>query len=216
MQQSAAAIRRLIAVAQKTPCAEVRAEAMKVLWDWCGAPLVGSMAKTSYELDSDFSYRGYSPAERQRNMMGNAFFVFYNCVMTFDEGMGVPFAAYAAQKGNWRVADEKRVNSKRAKYEVITDFSKLDAESKLVRRATVSKEDFEKEIMDKDMVRSIRKSLGQDARLGKYFDACQELCEDDLEYSDAEVARRMGCTRANVGLCRKALAKKVKDSGLFA
>ena len=209
MQHNAADIRRLIAVAQKTSSAEVRADAMSVLWDMCGAPLVGSMAKKSYEVDSDFSYRGCTPVERQRKMMGAAFFVFYNCVMTFDEGMGVPFAAYAAQKGNWHVADEKRANSKRAKYEVATDvLPEVEADNTTAENVNG--------IFAKDTVKAIRRTLGQGSRLGRYFDACLELCEDDQEYSDAEIARRMGCTRANVGLCRKEFVKTVKDSGLYA
>ena len=208
MQHNAADIRRLIAVAQNTSCAEDREDALKVLWDMCGAPLVGSMAKKSYMVDSDFGYRGYSPAERRRNMMGDAYVVFYDCVMSFDTKMGVPFAAYAAQKGNWRVADEKRENSRRSKVEVVTD---LPPESE-----TAYKPEFVNDIYDTDTVRAIRMTLEQDAKLCRYFNTCMELCDADLDYSDAEVARRMGCTRANVGLYRKAFVKKVKNCRLFA
>lgn len=207
MQHNTVDICRLISVAQKTSCARFRASVMKVLWDICGAPLVGSMAKTSYELDSDFSYRGCSPAERQRKMMGEAYFVFCDCVMTFDAEMGVPFAAYVAQKGNWHVADEKRENSRRSKVEVITD---VPAES-----GAVCKPEFVKDIYHKDKAQAIRMALVQEAKLGRYFDVCLKLCESDQDYSDAEIARRMGCTRANVGVYRKAFVKKIKDLGLL-
>ena len=36
-----------------------------------------------------------------------------------------------------------------------------------------------------------------------------------MEYSDAEVARRMGYTRANVGPLRKAMASTLKEHHLY-
>ena len=216
---------RLIAVAQTAVRAEEREQAVFDLWKIHGDRLAGTMAKTSYRISSDFSYNGYSPKERQRNLAGDAFMVLHNAIMTFDLDAGVPFAAYIAKKGNWHIMEEKRKNSIRAKYEKLVDFSlesisssekpDEDGDLKLLRKATSCKPDFVENIHNDDRIRKIYQATEQAPKLRKYFDTCVELVEDGYEYSDAEVARRMGCTRANVGLYKKSLNRLAREKGLL-
>ena len=216
---------RLIAVAQTAVRAEERDQAMFDLWKIHGDRLTGTMAKTSYRIGSDFSYNGYSPKERQRNLAGDAFMVLHGAVMDFDLDAGVPFAAYIAKKGNWHVQGEKRSNSIRAKYERPVDFSLEilssseepgeDRDLRLLRKATACRPDFVENIHNDDRIRKIYQATEQNPKLHKYFVTCVELVKDGYEYSDAEVARRMGCSRANVGLYKKALKRLAGEKGLL-
>ena len=216
---------RLIAVAQTTTDAEKRNHAMHELWEIHGERLVGIMAKKSYQIDSDFGYRGCSFKERQNNLMGEAYLVLHDAAMTFDLGKGVPFAAYIAQKGNWHVADEKRENSKHGEWEKCVDFA---AESisvgdslgekkdiQMFRKAAACSADFDEEIYLKNAMHCIYRATEQNSRLHKYFGVCLELLERGFDYSDAEIARRLGCTRANVGVYKKALIRMMKEDWRF-
>ena len=216
---------RLIAVAQTAARAEEREQAIFDLWQIHGDRLAGIMAKTSYHISSDFSCNGYSPKERQRNLAGDAFTVLHDAILAFDLDAGVPFAAYIAQKGNWRIMEEKRQNSIRSKYEKLVDFSleSLSASEKpgedrdlrLLRKAISCKPDFEEEILNDDRIQRIYRATKQNPKLHKYFDTSIKLTKEGYEYSDAEVARRLGCTRANVGLYKKSLNRLVKEKGLL-
>lgn len=216
---------RLIAVAQTASNADDREQAMLDLWEIHGARLVGIMAKTSYRLDSDFSYRGCTLKERQANLAGDAFFVFHKVVQEFDLNAGVPFEAYIAMKGNWRVSTEKRENSKRGKHEVCYDFERIpsngrtpeeDEDYKTIRRALACNGGFEKTCMDKDALDAVYRVTDSVPRLHKYVGVCRELCREDFDYSDAEVARRLGCTRANVGLYKKELVRMMEEDRRLA
>lgn len=225
MQHNNAETNRLIAAAQTANCAEEREQAVFDLWQIHGDRLAGIMAKTSYHISSDFSCKGCSPKERQRNLAGDAFTVLHNAVMSFDPDEGVPFAAYIAQRGNWRVMAEKRDNSIRAKYEKLVDFSLENHSSseepgensdlKLLRQATTCGPDFEEETQKKDRIHKIYQATEQNPKLQRYFVTSRELVNEGYEYSDAEVARRLGCTRANVGLYKKALNRLVREKGLL-
>ncbi len=216
---------RLIAVAQTATRAEERKQAVLDLWKIHGDRLTGIMAKTSYRISSDFSYNGYSPKERQQSLAGDAFMVLHSAVMTFDLDAGVPFAAYIAQKGNWHILDEKRRNAIRNKYERSVDFnleclsssedSGEDSDLRVLRKATTYRPDFVEAICKDDHIRKIYQATEQNPKLHKYFKTCMELVEDGHEYSDAEVARRMGCSRANVGLYKKALKRLAGEKGLL-
>ena len=211
---------RLIAVAQTAANADDREQAMLDLWEIHGARLVGIMAKKSYWIDSDFSYRGYSPMERRANLAGDAFFVFHKVVLEFDLNAGVPFEAYIAMKGNWRVSTEKRENSKRGKHEVCYDFDAIpskgrtpeeDEDFKAIRRAFARNGGFDKTCMDRDALDTVYKVTESVPKLHKYVGICRELCREDFDYSDAEVARRLGCTRANVGVYKKQVARLMEE-----
>ena len=211
---------RLIAVAQTAANADDREQAMLELWDIHGARLAAIMAKTSYRLDSDFSYRDCSPQQRRANLAGDAFFVLHKVVLEFDLDAGVPFEAYIAKKGNWCVATEKRKNSKRGSRETCYDFDKIpsngrtpeeDDDFKSIRRALASDEGFEKACMDRDALDAVYRVTESVPRLHKYVGVCRELCREDFDYSDAEVARRLGCTRANVGVYKKQVARLMEE-----
>ncbi len=211
---------RLIAVAQTAANADDRELAMLELWDIHGARLAGIMAKTSYQLDSDFSYRACSPQERRANLGGDAFFVFHKVVLEFDLDAGVPFEAYLALKGNWCIGTEKRVNSKRGKHEVCYDFDRIpskgrtpeeDEDYKTIRRAFARNGGFDKTCMDRDALDTVYRVTESVPKLHKYVGVCQELCREDFDYTDAEVARRLGCTRANVGVYKKQLVRLMEE-----
>ena len=216
---------RLIAVAQTAANADDREQAMLDLWEIHGARLVGIMAKTSYRLDSDFSYRGCTLKERQANLAGDAFFVFHKVVLEFDLDAGVPFEAYIAMKGNWCVSTEKRENSKRGKREICYDFDRIptngrtpeeEDDAKTIRRALARKGGFEKACIDRDSIDAIYHATESVPKLHRYVGVCRELSREDYDYSDAEVARRMGCTRANVGLYKKELVRMMEEDRRLA
>jgi len=216
---------RLIAVAQTTACPDEREQAVLALWQIHGDRLTGIMAKTSYRISSDFSCNGYSSQERQRNLAGNAFMVFQSAVMAFDSKAGVPFAAYIAQKGNWHIMDEKRSNSIRSKYERSVDFSMEGVAAgsnpdearnlALLREAIACEPDFEDEIDSSERLAAIYKLTEVDLKLRRYFVVSLQLVNEGIEYSDAEVARRLGCSRANVGLYKKKLLRLIRENGLL-
>ena len=221
----AANTNRLVAIAQTASNADDREQAMLDLWAIHGARLVGIMAKTSYRIDSDFSLRGSTLGDRQANLAGDAFFLFHKVFLEFDLYAGVPFEAYIAKKGNWHVADEKRENSKRGKREICYDFDRVpsngrtpeeDDDVKSIRKALACKGGFEKACIDKDSIDAIYRATESVPKLHRYVGVCRELSREDYDYSDAEVARRMGCTRANVGHYKKELVRMMQEDSRFA
>jgi hypothetical protein len=218
---------RLIAVAQKAVNANDRDQALYELWDIYGKLLAGTMAKKAYQIDSDFDDRGDKAADRRRKQGGNAYIVFHEAVMSFDPSKGVPFAAYVVQKGNWRVEDDKRENSRRCKYQKSVDFSlegkasSMDpCESEDLRTLREARDyadtrSFDEEMDWKEAFHKIDHATERDPRLHKYIEVCRELRNEDCDYSDAEVGRRMGCSRANVGVYKKKLIRLVREEGLL-
>ena len=215
---------RLITVAQTASTAEEREQACHTLWSIYGDRFMGVVAKESYLINSDFSLQGCSARERQQYLMGNAYLVFDKAVHDFDTSKGVPFGAYIANMGKCRVADEKRKNSKRSERQVYVDFMQecrvskdpsKNTDMKVLFRAIKCKPTFVEDIFRRDALQKIRTALQPTPKLAKYFDTCLKVCDDDMEYSDAEVARRMGYTRANVGLYRKAMVSTLKERHLY-
>ena len=92
------AINNLIMAAQTATNEVDRDKAINELWELCGDSIIGIMAGKSYQMDSDFSLRGSSPKDRKDNLLGDAYFIFYNAVATFNLDLGVPFIAYTTQK----------------------------------------------------------------------------------------------------------------------
>jgi len=221
-----AAINNLIVVAQTAANEAIRDNAINKLWDICGDSIVGIMAGKSYQMDSDFSLRGSSPKERQENLLGDAYFVFYNAVATFNPDLGVPFIAYTTQKSSWFLATEKRNNAKRTNREKCIDFSlecgrSSESNSETARIVTIlknlaSSDSFESDCDWEDAVELVYRTIGHNNKLCEYFTASLDLCKEGEDYSDAEIARHMGCTRANVGLYRRALIRTMKENGLLA
>ena len=219
------AINNLIAIAQSTSNMDLRDKAINELWNICGGQIAGVMANKSYQINSDFSLNGMSLKERQDSLLGNAYFLFYNAVSTFDPNLGVPFVAYTTQKCNWFLADEKRNNSKRSKREEHVDFS-LECGSNVenvpelthmveILKGIAREDHFVEDCYWEDAVKLVCRTIKQNPKLCKYFAASLELCKEGEDYSDANVARRMGCTRACVGIYRKALIRTMKENGLL-
>ena len=220
------AINSLIAAAQTAANEVDRDKAINELWDICGDSIVGIMAGKSYQMDSDFSLRGSTPKERKDNLLGDAYFIFYNAVATFNPDLGVPFIAYTTQKSSWFLATEKRNNAKRSDREKCVDFSmeggrSCEENSETSRMLAIlknlaSNDSFESDCDWEDAIGLVYRTIKHAPKLYEYFTASLDLCKEGEEYSDAEVARHMGCTRASVGLYRKALVRTMKENGLLA
>ena len=219
------AINNLITVAQTAVNEDVRNKAIHELWDICGDRIAGIMAGKSYKMDSDFSLNSYSPKERQDNLLGDAYLLFYNAVAVFNPDLGVPFIAYTTQKSSWFLATEKRKNSKRSHREESVDFSlecSLNTENtpEMTHMMEILKgisyeEHFERDSYWKDAVQLVRRTIKQNSKLSKFFTVSMDLCKEGEYYSDAEVARCMGCTRARAGQYRKALIRMMEENGLL-
>ena len=221
-----AAINNLIAIAQTTANEDIRNKAINELWDLCGDQIAGIMAGKSFQMDSDFSLKGYSPKERQDSLLGNAYYLFYNAVATFNPSLGVPFIAYTTQKSSWFLATEKRNNTKRSKREEFVDFSlecgpstECTPEASRIMeifKGIAHSDNIENDCYWEDAAQLIRKTLKQAPKLNDYFEASLKLCAEGEEYRDATVARIMGCTRACIGQYRKALIRTMQENGLLA
>ncbi|SHM75294.1 hypothetical protein [Fibrobacter sp. UWB7] len=221
-----AAINNLIAIAQTAVNEDVRNKAINELWGLCGDQIAGIMAGKSFQMDSDFSLKGYSPKERQDSLLGNAYYLFYNAVATFNPSLGVPFIAYTTQKSSWFLATEKRNNSKRSKREEYVDFSlecgpsteSSPEASRMMEifKGIAHKDRFENDCYWEDAVQVLSHAIQNSPKLSKYFEASLEVCKEGDDYSDANVARYMGCTRACVGQYRKALLRMMEENGLSA
>lgn len=219
-------INALIMEAQNATNDDVRSDAINELWKNCGNSVVNTMAGKSYTPDSDFSMRSFSPSERRANLMGDAFFVFYDAVMKFDANRGVPFMNYVNQKTTWQLSTDKRENTKHSMREKATDFSMEcnsgydtdsydEANIMNILKNLQSTDDFEERCYRKDAVRAIKQHIKGNHRLLHYFTVCQEICNDGDTCSDAEVARHLGCSRANVGQLRRKLYQELAECDLI-
>ena len=216
---NSSAFNNLIAVAQRASDMEVRNKAVRELWNVCGNQIVNVMAGRSYRMGADFSLYGCSLEEYQDNLQGEAYFLFYNAVSTFNPNFGVPFVAYVTQKSRWFLADEKRNNAKRSMREEVVDFSlecsyASEENPTTLRMMEIFKEityenHFEDECYWKNAARIIQLAIRKNPKLDRYFTTSLELCKAGESYSDAEVAKCLGCTRARVGQYRKLLIQIV-------
>ena len=220
---TAAITNRLITVAQTAPNVDVRAEALHELWEIHGDRLVGIMGKTSRQMDSDFSYRGCSPKDRQAKLAGDAYRVFRKKAMKFDPSKRVPFGAWIAMGGNWRVMDEKKKNSKHGVREIHANFTddgvsylqrdKETGEEETVHVKVKARNYFEETCFREDVIRHVLRATEPYPRLHRFFKTCLEVLDELDRYNGAEVAKRMGCSRANAAQCRKALFNLAKEQG---
>ena len=207
IQATTAEINNLIAIVQTAPSAKAYERAIHALWAIFGDFFTALVAKKSYLLDSDFSLWGCSPAERRENLAGNAYMLFYKAVSDFEPSRKVPFAAYIAKIGEWRMRDEKRKNAKRSKREELdrcTSNSDSDEESYSridncdVNPFTGERNELDCDFDKKDLVALFKKRLAaRDPKALHRLDIIHELCSEG-NYSDAEAARRIGCERANM------------------
>ena len=201
---TATPINNLIALAQTAPTEEARASAIGQMWEQYGDKIVGIAAKQSYNMDSDFGYHGYSVADRRAAVMGETFEVFLKSALEFDATLGVPFMAHAANKVKWQLQTNKRENSKRDDREEPLEYIENCA----------APNDMENNVYLKDAIDAIRRSLKGNPTLLRYFDTLVDICYDGLNPTDAEAARRMGCTRATTNNYRKQLLQHLNDYNL--
>lgn len=201
---TATPINNLIALAQTAPTEEARASAIGQMWEQYGDKIVGIAAKQSYTMDSDFGYHGYSVADRRAAVMGETFEVFLKTAQEFDATLGVPFMAHAANKVKWQLQTNKRENAKKDDREVSLDYIENCS----------APNDMENNVYLKDAIAAIRRSLVGKAALLRYFDTLVDICYDGLNPTDAEAARRMGCTRASTNNYRKQLLQHLNDCNL--
>ena len=230
-----AQIANLVIVAKNDPNADIRQMAIDGLWTICGGQIVGVMLKNSYRIDSDHAYHGMSYEERRDDVTSTSYIVFREWLDTFDPSMGVPFLAYTSQKSCWMMQDEKRRNSKRTRWVKISnpDGSSYgdddDDPHRPLKKRGLDKESadncdenpftgevnaFEVDLEWKDMVRQIRNSCKKNPKMLRFFDTMVLLNKEGHNCTDAKVAEKLGCTRANTGVQHKKFLKFMKDKGL--
>ena len=202
---AATQINNLIALAQSAPNEETRANAIGQMWEQYGDKIVGIAAKQSYTMDSDFGYHGYSIAERRASVMGESYEVFRNAALEFDNTLGVPFMAHAANKIKWQLQTDKRENAKKDEREVSLDYIENCS----------APNDMEANVYLKDAIVAIKRSLAGNPTLLRYFDTLVDLCHDGFTPTDAEAARHMDCTRATTSNYHQQLLQHLSDCGLY-
>ena len=223
IQATTAEINDLIARAQTAPSPEAYKRAIQALWGIFGEFFTALVAKKSYLFNSNFSLWGCSPAERRENLAGNAYMLFCKAVSDFEPSRKVPFAAYIAKIGEWRMLDEKRKNAKRSKREELdrcASNSDSDEESYSridncdVNPFTGERNELDCDFDKKDLLVRFKKRLAaRDPKALHRLDIIHELCSEG-NYSDAEAARRIGCERANMKNVKKNLRQTMAECGL--
>lgn len=215
-------INSLIGAVQNAANGLDRSRVLQRLWKTVGGTIMDQMAGKSFRMDSDFDMRGFSLKERQKNLAGDAYLLFFMATMDFDRTLGVPFLAYIVQKLGWKLATDKRDNAKRDAHirisskmheNVSDEFAEEDVFAALLER-TPNEEDVEGDCFRKDAVLKIRRIAACDPKVAAYLECCQEVCNQGYRGSDAEVARYMGCTRASVGNYRKKFVRLLAERGL--
>lgn len=215
-------INSLIGAVQNAATGLDRSKVLLRLWKIVEVTIMDQMAVNSYRINSDFDMRGYSIKERQRNLAGDAYLLFFTATMDFDRTLGVPFLAYIAQKLGWKLATDKRNNAKRDNRVKISskmqanateEFAEDDAFAALLER-TPNEEDVEGDCFRREAILRIKRIAASDPKIAAYFETCQEVCNQGGRGSDAEVARFMGCTRASTGNYRKKLVRMLTEKGM--
>ena len=215
-------INSLIVAIQNAANGLDRSKVLLRLWKTVGNTIMDQMAVNSYRINSDFDMRGFSLKERQRNLAGDAYLVFFMATIDFDRGLGVPFMAYIAQKLGWKLAADKRDNAKRddrikisSKMQINAseEFAEEDVFAALLER-TPNEEDVEGDCFRRDAILKIKNIAASAPKIAAYLEACQEVCNQGFRGSDAEVARFMGCTRASTGNYRKKLVRMLAEKGM--
>ncbi|MBQ3777160.1 MAG: hypothetical protein II835_03570 [Fibrobacter sp.] len=214
-------INKLIATAQTAPTAEASEKAIHDLWEIFGDDFTDTVAKKSYLIDSDFSLKGYSLKDRRNSLASYAYILFCKVVKDYEPSRKVPFEAYFAKIGGWRLRDEKRKNSKRSKREELekdAKYSDDDESYSRINNCDVNPFTGERNVLEsdsetEDSIARIRERLADDPKVLHRFDVMYELCRSG-EYSDAEAARRLGCKRPNMKNVKKSIMLKLISCGL--
>ena len=220
-QATTTQVSNLIVIAQTAPTADAYEKAMHTLWEIFGDDFTATVAKKSYLIDSDFSLNGYSFKERRNSLASFAYILFCKAVKDYEPSRKVPFEAYIAEIGGWRLLDEKRKNSKRSKREEPDKSTKYNDDEEAYSRIdncdvnpfTGERNVLESDSETEDSIARIRERLADDPKALHRFNVMYELCRSG-EYSDAEAARRLGCKRPNMKNVKKSIMLKLISCGL--
>lgn len=220
-------IANLVTLAKYGANVDIRQQAVNDLWNICGEQISGVMLKNSYKVDSDREYRDMTPEKRHDDIFDKAYMAFREWLDFFDPSLGVPFLAYACQKCSWLVKDEKRRNSKRCKrVDVFDPNGVADDDEKGHSRKPKSVEEndidpftgeensFERKVAEKEFVKVLRRVLQGQPKMLRLFDLMNEAKEKGGACSDAKVAEKLGCTRANLGVLHKKMVRFLCEKGL--
>ena len=220
-QATTTQVSNLIVIAQTAPTADAYEKAMHTLWEIFGDDFTATVAKKSYLIDSDFSLNGYSFKERRNSLASFAYIQFCKAVKDYEPSRKVPFEAYIAEIGGWRLLDEKRKNSKRSKREELDKSTKYNDDEEAyshIDNCDVNPFTGERNVLECDFetentIARIRESLADDPKALHRFNVMYELCCSG-DYSDAEAARRLGCKRPNMKNVKKSIMLKLISCGL--
>lgn len=220
-------IANLVTLAKYGANADVRQQAANTLWTLCGEQIANVMLKNSYKYDSDREYRDMTPEKRQDTIFNKAYIAFREWVDSFDPSLGVPFLAYTSQKSGWLMQDDKRKNSRRCKrVDVFDPNGEADDDEKGCSSKPKSVEDsavnpftgevnsFERQMEWEDLVDKIRGVCQKKPKMLRFFDAMLQVIDEGDDCTDAKVAKKMGCTRANTGVQHKKFLQFMHDEGM--
>ena len=225
--RQATQIANLVTLAKYGANADIRQQAVNDLWNICGEQISGVMLKNSYKVDSDREYRDMTPEKRQDTIFNKAYIAFREWVESFDPSLGVPFLAYTSQKSGWLMQDDKRKNSKRCKRVDVFDPNGVadddekgrsskpkSVEESAINPFTGEENSFERKMERKDLIRRIGIVCKKDPKVHRVFKAMLQSAVGGYDCSDAKVAEKIGCTRANTGVLHKKMLKLLKEEGL--
>ena len=217
----------LVTLAKYGANADARQQAANTLWTLCGEQIAGVMLKNSYKYDSDREYHDMTPEKRYDDIFGKSYMAFREWLDSFDPSLGVPFLAYTSQKSGWLVQDDKRRNSKRCKRVDVFDPNGVadddekrrsskpkSVEDSAIDPFTGEENSFERELDWKDLANKIRGVCQKKPKMLRYFNAMLQVVEEGDNCSDAKVAEKMGCTRANTGVQHKKFLQFMQDEGM--
>lgn len=222
-QASASKIETLVTIAQGDTNADVRQWAIESLWERCGDQIASVMLKYSYKVDSDHEFHDMTPERRREVIFDRAYEAFREWLQDFDPSLGVPFLAYTSQKSGWLMQDDKRKNSKRCKWVKVSDpegkFCDESGEEKPLKREdensfTGEVNSFERKVAEKEFVKVVHRTLRGQPKMLRLFDLMKKANDEGEACSDANMAEKLGCTRANVGVLRKKMLQFLCKKGL--
>jgi len=206
----------LVTLAQKGPTAPLRRKATDALWELCGDSILVTTTKNSITVDADHDLHGKTFDERQNHLAGDIYTkLFCKCVHDFDGSMGVPFLAFCNQRSKWFAMDMKRKNAIRC---ATVQLPTTEANGEIFENTATSafsdqEASFDLAIERKLQIEAFRKALKHEPKKLQLFDAMFDVCKSH-NYTDAETAKKLHCSRANVGQIRKQLRDFLAKNGL--
>ena len=209
----------LVNIAKRDPRSDVRVKATHALWELCGDFIVHVTTKNSIKVDSDYSYHGMSFSERSCELMGQCYRWFLKWLKDYDPSRGVPFLAFVCSKSEFQMKDEQRKNARRSKWVSMEGADGCFSDSASFANCdkkpfTYEINSFESDVEKEDLLRVLRKECGDSPRMLEVFNAMNEVKDECNKHSDAAMAEKLGCTRANALLLRKKTAAFLRKKGL--